>query len=482
MELIVHSGTKTETIELKEKRNLLSVLRENGYSVNARCGGNGTCGKCGVKLLSGTLYGTETGGMYLSCQTEVGENAEIEIFESEGGGLTSAAEKPVETDGEEGYGLALDLGTTTLAFALVHLKTGRIIGKKSCLNPQSAFGADVISRIKAASEGNREILSSCVKKTVNKIMAEFAAEYGVEKIVRLCVAGNTTMLHLLIGADASGIGRAPFTPSFLDTQRYAGADAGIGCEEVVLLPSAHSFVGSDIVCGAHFVRADRSGTCALLDIGTNGEIMLFCDGRILCTSTAAGPAFEGADIECGTGGVKGAIDSVRTENGKIVVTTIGNADPAGICGSGLVDAVAVMLERGIIDETGAFETGSKFVIAGDVYLSQKDIRQFQLAKSAVAAGLCALTARAGKTPDVLMIAGGFGFYLNRESAARVGLIEKDIEKRIDVVGNASLGGAAECLCSSAALQACEKIAAAAQYTDLSTDEVFMEKYPEKMYF
>ncbi|PWM75260.1 MAG: hypothetical protein DBX59_02190 [Bacillota bacterium] len=482
MELIVHSGRKTDVITFEQKTNLLALLQARGYSVSARCGGNGTCGKCGVKLLSGALCGEEKAGVYLSCKAEIEADAEIEIYETAGGGLTDGAANAAVTDGEEGFGVALDLGTTTLAFALVRLKTGEILGKKSCLNPQGTYGADVISRIKAADEGNGAALAACVKEKVNETLSEFCAEHRLGGIKRLCVAANTTMLHLFVGADASGIGKAPFTPSFLQTQYMRGGDEGIDSEEVVLLPSAHSFVGSDAICGAYYTRAAERGACALLDIGTNGEIVLFSGGEIVCTSTAAGPALEGANIECGTGGVAGAIDSVKRENGAIVCTTVGGGAPSGICGSGLVDAVAVMLDEGVIDETGAFETGEKFDVAGGVYVSQKDVREFQLAKSAIAAGLSALLARAGtERLDTLLIAGGLGFYLDEKSARRTGLLE-DVADKTEIVGNASLGGAAQCLCSAAALKACEALAQRASYIDLSADAVFMEKYMEKMYF
>lgn len=484
MLLIVHSGKTVRSVFFGGKRNLLSLLRENGFAISANCGGNGTCGKCGVKLLSGALSGEEKGGLYLSCKTEIAADAEIEVYETAGGGLTAGADA-VKTDGEGGFGVAFDLGTTTLAFALVDLESGRILDKKSCLNPQGAFGADVISRIKAASEGARGALSACVKEKANECIAAFLRERRVGKIRRLGVAGNTAMLHLFIGADASGIGRAPFTPSFLKTQRFSGEEHGLQCEEVVLFPSAHSFVGSDVVCGAYRCggfTGEAKGARALLDIGTNGEIMLSAGGKIVCTSTAAGPALEGANIECGTGGVYGAVDSVKRVNGKLVVTTVGGGAPCGICGAGLTDAVALMLREGIVDETGAFARGGRFDVAAGVYVSQKDVREFQLAKSAIAAGLAALLARAGVTRlDTLCVAGGLGFYLDMESARRAGLIE-DVADRVFVVGNSSLGGAAECLCSAAALKGCETLAEKAEYIDLSADAVFAEKYMEKMYF
>lgn len=480
MELIVHSAGKKMRIPFREKQNLLSLLRENGINIPARCGGNGTCGKCRVKLLSGALEGEEKGGFYLACKSQICSSAEIEVYETEGGGLTETQERIFAADGESGFGAALDLGTTTMAFSLVDLKDGKELAKRSCLNPQGAFGADVLSRIKAASEGARDKLKDCVLKKTAEVLSDLCREAGVCSLKRLTVAGNTTMLHLFIGADAAGIGRYPFTPAFTDTQRVGGSVLALPCEEVVLLPSASAFIGSDVICGAHFVGLDKTEGM-LLDLGTNGEILLNAGGRIFTTSAAAGPAFEGANIECGTGGVAGAIDRVKAENGKISFTTVGGAPAVGICGSGLTDAVAALLETGEIDETGAMRSG-RFDLTDGVYLTQKDVREFQLAKSAIAAAVQALLARAGVAGTKLYVAGGMGFYLDKESVEKTGLLPPALASSFTAAGNTGLGGAKACLVSSAALQACEKLARSAEYFDLSCDEVFMEKYMEYMGF
>ena len=367
-----------------------------------------------------------------------------------------------------------------MAFSLVDLKDGKELAKRSCLNPQGAFGADVLSRIKAASEGARDKLKDCVLKKTAEVLSDLCREAGVCSLKRLTVAGNTTMLHLFIGADADGIGRYPFTPAFTETQRVGGSVLALPCEEVVLLPSASAFIGSDVICGAHFVGLDKTEGM-LLDLGTNGEILLNAGGRIFTTSAAAGPAFEGANIECGTGGVAGAIDRVKAENGKISFTTVGGAPAVGICGSGLTDAVAALLETGGIDESGAMKSG-RFDLTDGVYLTQKDVREFQLAKSAIAAAVQALLARAGVAGTKLFVAGGMGFYLDKESVEKTGLLPPALASSFTAAGNTGLGGAKACLVSSAALQACEKLARSAEYVDLSCDEVFMEKYMEYMGF
>ena len=487
MKLIVRSAEAVRTIEFFERRNLLELLREHGFAIAARCGGNGTCGKCGVRLLAGALSGEVSGeNFYLACRSEIAQDCEIEVYEQVAGGLTETVGHISSDRARRGYGVALDIGTTTLAFCLIDLESGRELGKKSMLNPQGAYGADVISRIKSAGEGTLRAQRDCVVRAVNTVLEEFRREYAVASISVVAAAGNTTMLHLFCGADPGGMGSVPFTPVFLETRCFAGAELGLCAEKVILLPSAHSFVGSDIICGAYCANLSQTPVAALLDIGTNGEILLHNRGKYYCTSTAAGPALEGANIACGTGGVPGAIDRVWTEGETVRFSTVGNVAPVGICGAGLVDAIAVLLQKGIIDETGAFIEGTeRFDLCENVFITQQDVREFQLAKSAICAGLASLLARAGLRSgelDVLYIAGGLGYYMNIENADRVGLIEKSVAKEICVIGNSALGGAELCLLQASALAESEKIAASAAYLDLSADACFMEKYMEKMYF
>ncbi len=480
----VLSGSKIKEYDCGKGENLLSFLQGKGYAIAARCGGNGKCGKCRVRVIEGTFEG-EKDGYVLSCLANVEGDAFVEVFETEGGGLTYTAPTRTETDGEEGYGVALDIGTTTLAFSLTDLKSGRELDKFGTLNRQGAYGADVLSRIAAADEGKGKQMQECVLAQTREAIARFAEKFAFKKLKRLAVCGNTTMLHLFLGKDVHGIGQYPFRAEFLDTVHLSGEELGLSAEEVVVLPSTSAYFGSDVVVGALTSRVEE-GVNLLADIGTNGEMILHAHGKLYATSTAAGPCFEGANIECGTGGVAGAIDSVRERDGKIVCTVIGGGEATGICGAGLVDAIALMVRRGVVDETGAFTDGTnKFYISDKVYISQADVRAFQLAKSAICAGISVLLSTAGVPYDALKklyVAGGLGFYLDKKNAVGVGLFPAALAGKIEAVGNTALAGARECLCRKESIKAAERIAREAEYIDLSASPEFMDAYIENMNF
>ncbi len=484
MRLKVISKSQIKEFTCKGGENLLSFLQEQGYVLSARCGGNGKCGKCKVRVLEGRFEGQKE-GYVLSCLARISGDACIEVFETEGGGLTQSVSEKAVTDGEEGYGVALDIGTTTLAFALVELKTGEIKDKFGVLNNQGGYGADVLSRIAAADQGKAKQLQESVLSQTREALSRFSAHIPDGRVRRLAVCGNTTMLHFFLGKDARGIGQYPFRAQFLDTVRLSGEELGLSAEEVVLLPSVAAYFGADAVAGGLAAKVCE-GIDLLADIGTNGEMLLHANGKLYATSTAAGPCFEGANIECGTGGVAGAIDSVTERDGKISYTVIGGGKASGICGAGLVDAVALMVKRGVIDETGAF-TGEaqKFYITDDVYVSQADLRNFQLAKSAVCAGIRVLLSRA-EVPferlEKLYVAGGLGFYLNLANAVAVGLFPPELSQKLKAVGNTALAGTIQCLCRSQSIAEAEKIAREAEYIDLSASPEFMDEYIRNMNF
>ena len=484
MRLKVLSGTVTKEFTFAGGENLLSFLQEKGYFLSARCGGNGKCGKCKVRVIEGHFNGQKD-GYVLSCLAHMHEDAYVEVFETEGGGLTRSFENKARTDGEEGFGVALDIGTTTLAFALVDLKTGEEKEKYAVLNKQGGYGADVLSRIAAADEGKAEKLQEIILFQTREALEKFSKKVSFGRIKRLTVCGNTTMLHFFLGKDVRGIGQYPFRAQFLDTVYISGKELGLNAEEVVILPSVAAYFGADAVVGGLAAKI-CDGVNLLADIGTNGEMLLHVDGKLYATSTAAGPCFEGANIECGTGGVAGAIDSVTELDGEIDYTVIGGGKAEGICGAGLVDAVALMLKKGIIDETGAFQgEKQKFYISDKVYISQADVRNFQLAKSAVCAGIKVLLSSANVSFDrleKLYVAGGLGFYLNLENAVAVGLFPAELSQKLSVVGNTALAGTKQCLCSKECVKDAEKIAKEAGYLDLSASPEFMDEYIENMNF
>ncbi|MDE5896765.1 MAG: ASKHA domain-containing protein, partial [Clostridia bacterium] len=360
------------------------------------------------------------------------------------------------------------------------LSSGKVLKTASCLNPQSGFVSDVLSRIRACEKKeNLNALTVSVREAINGLIGD---EWDVG---RMSVAGNATMLHLLCGIDPTPIGVAPFTPVFTALKKYRGEELGFPVSELVLLPSVSAYVGADIT--ADILAADMIGTkenILLIDLGTNGEMALSHDGKIVCTSTAAGPALEGACIECGVGGVDGAVNRVWAEGDRIRWSTIGNKSPVGICGTGLVDLIALLLNRGEIDEAG-FLCREKYDVCDGLYLSRADVRQFQLAKAAVSAGIAALLKKAGieeKEIDECFIAGGLGSYMNVESAARTGLIPGKLKEKTRAVGNGSLYGAQLVLLDRDLQTEAIDIANQSIAIDLSNDSCFAEEFIRRMCF
>ncbi len=482
IKITVLSENSTRQIDCGAKDILLDVLRANGYVIAADCNGRGTCGKCTVTVRGGSFGKTEK--TVLACKTAVSDGLEVIVKERRGGGLTKSAILTDCCDGESGFGLAVDIGTTTIAYALVGLSDGKILEKRAELNRQHTFGADVVSRIQSAADGNADTLSRLVREQIEENAARFIDKYDLPEIKKIFVCGNTTMLHLFCAESVVGLGQYPFRPVFTKLRRFSGRDLGLSANEITVLPSVGAFVGADVVAGVLVSGADQDDSL-FIDIGTNGEMFINANGKRLCTSTAAGPCFEGANIECGMGGVDGAIDSFRRVNGKNFYTTIGNFPPRGLCGAGLADAIAAMLENGVIDETGAFECGERFVLTDGVFITQKDVRAFQLAKSAIFSGMTLLCDRAGRSINDLKsisIAGGLGYYLSGDSARKTGLLPNTNVAAQRVVGNAALAGTVRCMLSRAAVVRASEIAENTEYIDLSLDPDFADAYIENIGF
>ena len=476
---------------------LLHALACGGYYLPAACGGNGICGKCKVKIIRGETDGAEIdeNGFVLACKARIKEDISLSFDGQTGTGLSDFFIE--NTVGEErGLGVALDIGTTTLAACCVRLETGEIIQKTSCLNPQSVFGADVLSRIQACGEGKLSALQACILNKTKDLLQALSKD---EKITELTVCANTTMLHIFAGVNPVSIGRYPFAPVFTETVIYARETLGLPVERVRLLPSVSGYIGSDVTAGvlALGLETDKEqGIRLFLDIGTNGEIVLSNNGKLFATSTAAGPALEGASIECGMGGTAGAVDRVFERNGELAFTVLGGGAVKGICGSGLIDLVSLLLQKGFIDENGAWNedcehplsvrlAGDKFYLTDTVYLSQKDIRQFQLAKAAIRAGMDALLAECGvRYEDVVKVyvAGGLGYYMNAENAVRVGMFPKAFLGKIETVGNTALAGTRLCLLKASERKRIEKIALRTQIVELALLERFNKEYVEQMCF
>ena len=473
--IVLRDGART-VLSFEGTPLLCDVLAAGGFDVQRPCGGRGRCGKCAVEVSGQISPPNEEErrlGVRLACQTVLLGDAEAVLPDSrameqiETGVEALRAAMPM--DGR--IGAAVDVGTTTLAARRYDLTTGECVGSEGMRNPQTAVAADVMGRIGAAMDGRLPQLRDQICGAIRSLTG------GADVMV---ITGNTTMLYLLTGRDPKSLSCAPFEADCLfdETAVLDGAQAW-------LPPCMNAFVGADITCAALASgMCDRSETALLCDVGTNGEIALWKDGVLFVSSTAAGPAFEGAGISCGVSSVRGAIDRVWTEDGRVRVHTIGDAPAVGVCGSGLIDAVAAFLDTEEIDETGAMEADA-LPLAEDVDLSRADVRAVQLAKAAIAAGILTLMETAGVSPDevsAVYIAGGFGSHLNVDSAARIGLIPPALAKRVKVLGNAALAGAARLLLDRREHERAREIARRARHVALGGNPRFNERYMDQMFF
>lgn len=507
--------------------------------IEAPCGGKGTCGKCKVTVTK--PYYKEV----LACQTKICDGMEIIV----GGGIITGVgtdmneakvsasdnmvvlvdrksdmqENPVSVYGNHssnaGTLAACDIGTTTVVCYLIDKETGQIISTRSGANPQRSFGADVLSRIDAAARaddndkanGGLQMMQSQIVSLLNGFISEMLMECGRTKVCLFSVAGNTVMCHLLMGISPEKLGRAPFMPDEYFGREFNPLDIGLeNCQTMIIFPAVSGFVGGDITAGM-METVNCKALTLYLDIGTNGEMALGKGDRYVCCATAAGPAFEGAQIEMGMPASRGAVDKVWLEGRRIKYSVIGNDRPVGLCGSGLIDALAILLKAGIIDENGTILSGQELPIlfrsyvfeleaedaaqssesslavhiAPGVYITQEDIRKLQLAKGAIAAGIDILFKEYGCKPcdlDILTFAGGFGNYIDKASAAAIGLFPPELLDRAKEVGNAAGNGAVSAALSQEAWESALDISGKMRYIELASYPHFDEIYVEHMNF
>lgn len=497
------------TIDIQINETIFEALQKADVRLFSPCGGKGVCGKCTICLKEGHLpispedrkFFTEEqlrNGYRLGCKAVPNEDITIEIYAGDDDlaqassylyGIESMEAKPEAKDI-----IAVDIGTTTIAFAWVDGGDKSVKNTYTTTNHQRSFGADVIARIVAAGEGKAEDLKASVKKDITE---------GIKKLLegkalnnpQLIITGNTTMEHLLLGYDVSGLGVYPFTPVSVETV-YTDWKTLFENEDydmpVTVMPGFTTYVGADILAG--LLACDMYGNdknSLLIDLGTNGEMALATKDTLHITSTAAGPAFEGGNISCGMPGVEGAVSKVSFTEGGFKAETINNVSPKGICGSGIIDAIACMVEQELVDETGLldddyFDDGV-LIAKGDaeIVITQKDVREMQLAKSAVRAGLETLIKKAGlKYADIdrVYLAGGFGQYIDIGSAVSIGLMPEELKSKIIVAGNTALAGAVCFGLQQDAQDIAAQMKKAAVETDLSTDKDFQNGYMEYIYF
>ncbi|MEW8956528.1 ASKHA domain-containing protein [Clostridium sp.] len=400
-------------------------------------------------------------------------------------------------------GIALDIGTTGISAYLLNLENGHVINRTSELNPQTVFGGDVISRISFAMEEKDGIykLQKVMVDKINEIIKELLTDkFNKENIYNLAVSANTTMLHMLLGINPSSIAKAPYKAVFLDSLDLNPIDLGIEINPkgvITILPAISSYVGADITSGLVAIDIESYKSLLFIDIGTNGEIVLLKDGKLFSTSTAAGPALEGMNISCGMRAENGAIEGFSLdENFNISYSTIGEVEPRGICGSGLLDITGALINLKLIEPSGRFSKNipyelshnfrdKKFYITDEIYISQKDIRQIQLAKGAIASGINMLLKEIDSSIediDHVVIAGAFGYHLKEESIKSVGIIPKGFKGNMKFVGNSSVEGAKIALLNKHKLSKMLDIKNKVEVVDLNSKDYFQKYFVEALNF
>ncbi len=531
-------GGSDLTIEAADGANVLEVARNAGISIDAPCGGAGTCGKCRLKLLEGEVEGGKNKrkpqeyneGWRLACQsTVVGDvhfmvpaeaasfahdiqtadlssQEELDRYNHELSNLfASGIARGVA---QEGYGVAIDIGTTTVTAALLDLQSGEIHGKASAGNDQIRFGADVINRIISQSKpGGVEALREAIREnTIIPLLHDLCAQAGIEstQISRCVIAGNTTMEHLFLGANGDSIRLEPYEPEFLERHGDTAESTGLPlapAAPVIFAPNVGSYVGGDITAGVLATLLWNSDEMSFfIDLGTNGEMVYGNRDFMLTCACSAGPAFEGGDISCGMRATHGAIQklTIDAESMDASYETVGDCAPVGLCGSGIIDTVAELFRTGIISARGKFARegrrirplsggGCEYVIAfegengakRDVTINETDLDNFIRAKGAIFSAFRTMLKSVGATPDDLdrvMIAGGIGSGIDMENAMSIGMLPKMPLEKYRYIGNSSLTGACAMLVSDEAADKVFELGQSMTYLELSVEPGYMDEF------
>ena len=506
--------------------SLLQQLQKMNQFISAPCGGNGKCGKCAVRFKKGATEITARDrevfteeqlklGWRLACLSYPKEEYEIEIPDAEEkifaqmdrtfSEQTKDGTSPKQLDGsgtfqrKSDYGIAIDIGTTTLAAVLVDLNTGKTVSAATGINHQRIYGSDVLSRIRASVDGRRFEMQRCIRQDLRKLIGELWTE-NIKKIV---IAGNTTMCHLLRGFPCDRLGVAPFVPVDIGMMKgSAGELLGLKefTAEVTILPGISAFIGADIASGAALLGMEATESYKLLlDIGTNGEMVLGKKDHLFAASTSAGPAFEGGNISCGMASIPGAISHVVIDEKKKAhvdgicgsgmsgheISGAGISE-SGICGSGMIDLYAEFLRHGIVDEYGTyideyFENG--YFLTDTVKFTQSDIRELQMAKAAIRAGIEILLQKAGINASQVencYLAGGFGSQMDVRNAVKIGLIPPELNDKTVAAGNTALEGAKQYLLGRLTDPQLKKLIEDTKEVNLANEKEFEELYLQHM--
>lgn len=522
---------KDKKIECSVKDNLMKILLENDVFLENPCNGNGTCGKCKVKVVSGEVSKiTDTeknilsdkeieNGIRLSCLTEILGDCNIESINSKKlhhNILSGGYIRDFEFDKyEKGYGIVVDIGTTTVAMGLIKLSTGEEVSYKTMINPQRKYGSDVLTRITYEYENKEngiELMQKAIVEGMNNLINSFCLELNINKsdIYEIVISANCTMAHMLLGEDAKPIGKFPYEPIFKEAQRLKAKNIGLDLDEktdLYCIAQVSSFIGGDIVSGAYACELkERKGNVLFIDIGTNGEIILSKNGEMSCCSCAAGPALEGMNISCGMTAAKGAIEDLEITKEGIELKVIGDEQPSGLCGSGILASIEQLISHKIINKRGAFIkkdsiseddyrynliklNGDKreFVICDnpEIIVTQSDVRQVQLAKGAILSGCEALVKESNinmEDLDEVLIAGQFGSHISVKSLVGVGILPKEVENKVKYIGNSSKSGAYIALMSNKAKDEMEKLGKEMNYVELAMVEGYEKIFRDSMEF
>jgi len=478
-------------IRVNDQTPLMDILNE--FGIEFPCGGKGTCGKCKVRLLQGDIKISDVhcqkiahlglaSDWRLACFSQCTGDITLEIEQFNH--LILADESEYEFNPLEGFGVAIDLGTTTLVAQLIDLSSAKVMAVETMLNPQLRFGADLISRIQSCLNGHSAEMTRIIRSSIGTMIDLMVKKHQVE-IQKVIIVGNTVMQLIFSNCDVSPLSMYPFHTDNLGLKTFNPQELNWNLHmngKVQFYPSIGSFVGSDILAGIAATGIhQKENYTAMIDLGTNGEIVIGNKHQIVCASTAAGPAFEGANISMGMRAVTGAISSLNFIDGKMEASVIGNTTAKGLCGSALIDAIAILRRMDLIGIFGEINSGEQQIqIYDKVHLSQKDINEFQLAKAAISAGLTILAKSLSigiADIETIYIAGGFGSYINIGNVLATGMIELP-EEKIHKMGNTALIGAKLFLFSES--ETTEDILSKIRHINLEGDPNFQDIYVDKM--
>lgn len=487
---VIRSG-KTYYCSGKEGETVFSVLQKHkNTAVEAPCGGRGRCGKCTVEI---------DGEKKLACATQIADGMKVLVPRESAAVVAEQGNAGYFTaDTGLGYTAACDIGTTTIVCHLLSPE-GKKLATASAYNRQRESGADVVSRIQAPLLLMHDQITTEITQMLSKLMKEACVGGTIE---RLAVSGNTVMCHLLAGISAKPLGIAPFTPQEYFGREFEGSSIGLPlCEQVYILPAVSGYVGGDIAADLLVVMPEHEDEeTLLLDIGTNGEIVLGKADSFHCCAAAAGPAFEGAEITMGMSAQKGAISHVYLDKRRLRCDILGDTEAIGICGSGLLDALSVFLEMGIVDGSGMIAEADTVSVAyrkyigeysgqacirltPEVCVTQEDIHKLLLAKAAIAAGVKVLMKERGTVVSQIkrvVLAGGFGTFLNPRSAAAIGMIPQELCEKAEAVGNAAGEGAVSAAVSIKARKTVQQLVLGMHYVELASHPGFSDIYTQEM--